>query len=224
MNGSLDERIKEKVNFINSISDLIPGVIVIHRLPEFVLEYMSETGLKLLGTNWEDIAGLSNEEYVRRFFNKHDADNYVPRLRDLLARNNDETISFFQQVRTSPTTEWDWYMSMIKILMRDDNNRPLLSITIAMKIDPKDKFTAKAARLLKENEFLRTHYHEFAKLTNREKEILRHLALGHSTAQIAKQIHLSSATVETHRKNIKRKIDIRSTYSLSLYARAFDLI
>jgi DNA-binding NarL/FixJ family response regulator len=115
-------------------------------------------------------------------------------------------------------------MSMVKVLMRDTDNKPLLSITIAMKIDPQDSFTAKAARLLQENEFLRAHYHEFAKLTTREREILRLLAHGYSTARIAKHTHLATATVETHRKNIKRKIDISSTYNLSLYARAFDLI
>jgi DNA-binding CsgD family transcriptional regulator len=220
----LKERIDLKIKEIAATADEMPGVIIIHQLPEFKLMYMSKRGLELLGRKWEEIKNMSNEEYHETFFNPEDAQEYVPKILGLLERNTDEVISFFQQVRTSKTQQWDWYMSLIRILIRDEAGKPLLTINTAMKIDSQHYFTAKAARLLEENDFLRKHYLEFASLSEREREILKLLALGKSAVEIAEALHISVATAETHRKNVKRKLNTGNSYNLSQYARAFDLI
>lgn len=44
-------------------------------------------------------------------------------------------------------------------------------------------------------------------LTRREKEVLRLMAQGKSTAEIAEELYISPATVSTHRKNIHRKTE-----------------
>lgn len=217
-------RIQEKIEVITPMADQIPGVIAIHELPEFRLRYMSKQGLQLLGKEWSEIKDLSNEEYHERFFNAEDARSYVPKILELLERNTDDTVSYFQQVRTSKDRPWDWYMSMTKILLRDEESKPLLSITCAMQIDPQHYFTAKADRLLKENEFLRKHFDKFSTLTEREREILKLVALGKSATEIGKLLSISPATVETHRKNLKRKLHTTNSFELSEYARIFDLI
>jgi two-component system response regulator NreC len=43
-------------------------------------------------------------------------------------------------------------------------------------------------------------------LTQREREVLRLLALGHTNAQVAERLHLSVRTVETHRANLQGKL------------------
>jgi two-component system NarL family response regulator len=55
-------------------------------------------------------------------------------------------------------------------------------------------------------------------LTNREQTILLQLAQGRSNRQVAEQLDISVRTVETHRKNIKRKLGISSTAGLTRYA------
>ena len=57
-----------------------------------------------------------------------------------------------------------------------------------------------------------------ANLTAREIEILRLVASGHKTRDIADQLHLSPHTVNTHRKNILKKLEIKSAPELVLYA------
>jgi DNA-binding NarL/FixJ family response regulator len=56
------------------------------------------------------------------------------------------------------------------------------------------------------------------KLTEREIEIIRLLAIGQSSADIAATLHLSTHTVNTHRKNILRKLEISSTVELVRFA------
>ena len=55
-------------------------------------------------------------------------------------------------------------------------------------------------------------------LTNREQTILLQLAQGQSNKEVAATLDISVRTVETHRKNIKRKLGIASTAGLTRYA------
>jgi len=61
-------------------------------------------------------------------------------------------------------------------------------------------------------------------LTPREQEILRFLALGHSTQTIADTLHLSPHTVQTHRKSIIRKLTIKSPTQFVVCALEMGLI
>ena len=55
-------------------------------------------------------------------------------------------------------------------------------------------------------------------LTPREKTVLALVSQGQSNKAIANQLHISVRTVETHRQNIKQKLDIHSTAELTKYA------
>jgi len=55
-------------------------------------------------------------------------------------------------------------------------------------------------------------------LTEREQTILLQLAQGKSNKEVAQTLDISVRTVETHRKNIKRKLGISSTAGLTRYA------
>ncbi len=55
-------------------------------------------------------------------------------------------------------------------------------------------------------------------LTGREQTILLELAQGKSNKEVALALDISVRTVETHRKNIKRKLGISSTAGLTRYA------
>lgn len=55
-------------------------------------------------------------------------------------------------------------------------------------------------------------------LTEREREILRRIAEGQSTKEIAFALELSTKTVETHRANLMTKLDIFTVAGLTKYA------
>ena len=55
-------------------------------------------------------------------------------------------------------------------------------------------------------------------LTSREQQILLQLAQGKSNREVGLALDISVRTVETHRKNIKRKLGISSTAGLTRYA------
>ena len=58
----------------------------------------------------------------------------------------------------------------------------------------------------------------FEVLTEREREILQLVAEGHTNIVIAQKLSISLRTVETHRANLTRKLDIHSPADLVRYA------
>lgn len=65
---------------------------------------------------------------------------------------------------------------------------------------------------------------EAINLTNREIEIIQCIAEDLSNKQIAEKLYISERTVETHRKNIFRKVDIHSVVGLIDFAKKRKLI
>ena len=55
-------------------------------------------------------------------------------------------------------------------------------------------------------------------LGSREREILQLLAEGHGSPEIARHLHIATSTVETHRRNIMRKLDAHSIAELTKFA------
>ena len=127
-------------------------------------------------------------------------------------------------MRPSRDHDWNWYLTSAKVFLRDENGKPTHMITTASPVDPKHHITAKVNRLLEENNFLHRNQKIFASLTKREKEILKLMALGDSSVEIAGKLHISEQTAATHRRNIKSKLKAESNYDVVKFAQAFDLI
>jgi DNA-binding NarL/FixJ family response regulator len=64
----------------------------------------------------------------------------------------------------------------------------------------------------------------YGTLTPREQEVMRLLAEGLSPKEIAEKLFISSKTVENHRANIMKKLDLHSTMELVRYAAKVGLI
>lgn len=73
-----------------------------------------------------------------------------------------------------------------------------------------EEYVRKAEALAKED--------SYEELTPREREVLQLIAEGHSNRGIAELLCLSVKTVQSHRANLMRKLDIYTTAELTQYA------
>ena len=64
----------------------------------------------------------------------------------------------------------------------------------------------------------------YGKLSDREKEVLRLVAEGGATKEVAEKLYISPKTVENHRANIMKKLNIRDRTGLTKYALRLGLI
>jgi len=73
-------------------------------------------------------------------------------------------------------------------------------------------FSGEAGEALQE--YQKTSANQLPELSPREKEILGLIAEGYTNPQIAEKIFLSTFTVDSHRKNLLAKLNVKNTASL----------
>ena len=64
----------------------------------------------------------------------------------------------------------------------------------------------------------------FSSLTPRELDVLQLIAKQYNTKEISDQLHISVNTVETHRKNLISKLNVKNVVGLAIYAIKNNLV
>ncbi len=65
---------------------------------------------------------------------------------------------------------------------------------------------------------------KLSQLTKRELEIIQLIALENSSSEIAELLFISVGTVETHRHNIMRKLDVKNVIGMIKFAMKYELV
>lgn len=219
-----DPRLQAKIEAFAPHAEMMPAVVIVQQLEPFTSIFMTSRGLTELGISLEELRQMG-PEYLQRFFNFEDSEDYLEKLKCLLqCRDTEETFTFFQQVKIKGCENWVWHIGSTRIFFKDEQGNPSHIVTTAIPIDNLKHISNKAERLLAEKNFFHKNLPKFLSLGKREREVLRLVALGKSSVEIGEDLCISSMTVNTHRKSIKSKLGISSTYEFTLYAHAYDLI
>ncbi|HET8884929.1 MAG TPA: helix-turn-helix transcriptional regulator [Salinimicrobium sp.] len=220
----MEKKISRKIRDFAQYAELMPGVVIIHDTNTFSTVYMSSNGLEGLGISLSEIQEMG-ADYHNRFFNNEDMSVFIIKLSELLQKGRqEETFTFFQQVKLKDRQDWAWHLCSTRIFHIDEDGNPTHIITIAIPIENMKHISHKAERLLAQNMFFQKNMEKFLSLGKREKEILQLVAMGKTSSEIAKDLNISVETVSTHRKVIKHKLGVSNTYEFIEYAQAFDLI
>lgn len=220
----MDKTFTQKLSDIQSIADYLPSALIIHEVETLQIVYMNSVGLDILGTTLDELQAMGPETYHLKYFNTEDSDEYVPKILHLIKSKTQEQVSYFQQVRVPDNPEWQLFVSNTKVFARNDAGDATYMLTIASRLDPVHHITTKVNRLMNEIAFLRHNNLLFLTLTRREKEILKYIAMGMSSAEISAKLFIAPATAETHRKNIKNKLHLKNNYDAVMFAQAYNLV
>ncbi|GGB05112.1 MULTISPECIES: response regulator transcription factor [Mucilaginibacter] len=220
----MDKTFTQKLSDIQSIADDLPSALIIHEVETLQIVYMNSVGLDILGTTLGELQAMGPETYHLKYFNTEDSDEYVPKILHLIKSKTQEQVSYFQQVRVPDNPEWQLFVSNTKVFARNEAGDATYMLTIASRLDPVHHITTKVNRLMNEIAFLRHNNLLFLTLTRREKEILKYIAMGMSSAEISAKLFIAPATAETHRKNIKNKLHLKNNYDAVMFAQAYNLV
>ncbi len=217
-------QLQKKIEAFAPQAEIMPAVVIIQQLEPFTSIFMTSRGLRELGISLEELRGMG-PEYLGRFFNLEDSEDYLEKLKCLLqCRNTEETFTFFQQVKINSRGGWVWHIGSTRIFYMDREGNPTHIVTTAIPVDQLKHIPNKAERLLAEKNFFHDNLPKYLSLGKREREVLKLVAIGKSSVQIGDELCISAMTVNSHRKSIKQKLGISSTYEFTLYAHAYDLI
>lgn len=219
---SNEEKLEAKIAAFAPFAEIMPAVVIVQQIDPFTSVYMTSCGLRQLGITLKELREMG-PDYLQRFFNLEDSEDYLEKLKNLLKKNDlEETYTFFQEVKIEGT--WVWHIGSTRIFFQDEQGKPTHIVTTAIPVNELKHISKKAERLLAERDFFHDNLPKFLSLRKREREILRLVAQGESTPAIACRLCISEHTVKTHRKVIKQKLSISSSYEFTLYAHAFDLL
>jgi DNA-binding NarL/FixJ family response regulator len=191
--------------------------LVLNQLPDFQIAGHTSTGADLfdnlkkadphiliLDLNLPDIDGLTLLEKIRSV-NKEI-------LVIVLTMYNDEQL--VERARRMGANAY-----LLKNVSNDELKKVLTTANQqSFYISESLKYNAEKSKIF------RDQFVNKMKLTEREIEIIRFLARGNSSADIASALHLSTHTINTHRKNILRKLEMNSTIELVHFAHDNNLL
>lgn len=216
-----------KVN-IEELGDQIPAAIMMHKLQGDIpvgVSYMSPFGCNLLGTSAEEINELGFA-YYEKYFIKEEVQSSVAGLKNYLkAGDPHQQYSFFQQVKLRDSQSYKWFFTVCKLVQPSASANSFNQLMIiSTQVEGEGHMIDKVNKVLDDYDFVKQNYRKYASLTKREKEIIRFIANGCSSKEIADHIYISVHTVNTHRKNILNKLESRTFAAFLKFAIAFDLI
>ena len=215
----IDKLISQGVFEMEEIGEYIPSFFHLNNEHDLSIEYMNQPGCDWLELTSGEINAMGYE-FLEKYLHQDTLKYVAPAVLNFY-KNGDRSKVYcdFQQVLDLRNRQYKLLFTVTKIF----NKRPGL-LTISLPVDSSIPMIKKLERMLGEQAFARKHFKQFAALTKREVQILVLLATGHSNPQIADQLFVSRHTVEQHRKNINRKLEIKHFSDVMKYAQAFDLI
>ncbi|MCA0133139.1 LuxR C-terminal-related transcriptional regulator [Winogradskyella alexanderae] len=192
-------------------------------------EYVSKNYKSCVGLNSEDL----KEKGMRYFWSRihpDDLENWLKALNELM----EFTMGNITETdRQKANYTWNYrfknandvYVNIVQNttpLAFDSNNKPIIGLAHYTVLDSNLKLDISAsAKLLNDkNEYETIFFNSYSQkllnggISNRERDIIRLLIQNFSSKEISERLNISSHTVDTHRRNILKKLNISSTGEL----------
>ena len=219
----IEKRIGNDVSSIKILSKELSqddrSVIGLSNLQQFTPVFLSESIFRMIDVIPEDYF-KDPHYYISQYLFPGDFEKAANLVRNRLERpTSDLPVSFIQRMKVFNQQDHEGIYTITKKLTQ--SNRLL---NIGIRINSITQVTMKMIRAIEQADYMKQNYQRFAQLTTREREIITLLALGYQNNEIGEQLFISKATVEQHRKNLKRKLEIKRFVDLIRFAQAFDLI
>lgn len=214
---NLEKDITQEKYSLEEIGEILPGMLHLNRTEDLVLSYFNTWALDRFEKSVEEILeeGL---EFMISCYEPNTAQFFSNSL-FAFVENDDASSShgLFQKLRFNPKRNFEWVYTSSKLF--NDGKFVFSYSSLMGDIYTNNKFLL---RQLEDNLFLRKNFRRFQSLTKREKEILHLVARGLTSNQIAEMLFLSKATVSTHRKKIKHKLELRNINDWIRYSNTFN--
>lgn len=180
---------------------------------------MNNTGCKWFGISNDEINKMGRA-FTEKYFHPDTLNYEFPKIISFYKNDNKEKqFISLQKIKNPETDEYNVCLALIKYR---NNKNDFLGFTSP--VSTNTTFQTKIKRIFEEQIFKEKNKEIFSRLTVREKQILTQLAQGFNNPQIAENLFISRCTVEQHRKNINRKLRIKSFRDIFNFAQAFNLI
>jgi DNA-binding CsgD family transcriptional regulator len=211
--------IKNPSQAIEIIGEYLPGFLQISQVADKSLQYLNQQGANYFHLEPEEVKAMQGD-FVGKYVHPDTIQSVFPRIMTFAERDDHLAIhTEFQKVTARGNDDYNYLLTSVKPIIKGES-----LVLFSVPVVSLGSVSKKIIQFLEEDAFVRRHFQAFNRLGKREKELMRLIALGKSNRDIGEMMFISELTVKTHRKNIKRKLNIKTTAELVQMAYRFDLI
>ncbi|MBE5318741.1 hypothetical protein IM793_06225 [Pedobacter sp. MR2016-19] len=206
-----------------NIGELLPASMIVQDVGLNYNLFMNKVGCDYLGKDSDALREMG-PEYFLRFFPLEEMLNLK---RNLVAfgQQNDFSLShsFFQRVRADFNADYNWYLTSSRLTPETISSAATL-IHVSVPLSGIDGLSLAMRNVLGMEAQYAKDFQKFSSLTRREKELIVLMVNGKSSLEIAYLLHRSIHTINSHRKNIFKKLSFSSLAQLTRFAICYHLV
>lgn len=217
----LSDKLKKDIE--GNISSLIPGFFHINDIESGAIKYMEKQGVSKFDITINEIKELGTA-FLDHYIHKDDIENIKVLIDDFISKeeftNPLNCLSYIQRMRyTKSSTDYELILTTAKV-----NVATAELFCISTPFHVFKELSQKVTKSYEEHEYVKSMLKASKTLTKREKTIIPMMSEGLRTKEIADLLFLSPFTVENHKKNIKRKLSVKTPQQLLKFASTFGLL
>lgn len=173
------------------------------------------------GKELNDLLKKIEPEYLLLDLNLHDVDGFTL-LENLRKENQKIIVLIFTMYHDEFLIERARKLGANGYLLKQASYEELEE---ALALSTQEFYMTRSLRAeVEKKKIFRDSFVNKMKLTRRELELIPYLVQGKTSAMLGEELNLSPLTIETHRKNIFRKLQINTTIELLNFAHANNLL
>jgi len=224
--------IKEHIQKIIELDKVLPyssTFFCMTNTQDLTFEYISKNFKACLGLDPTELK-TNGMRYFWSRIHPDDIEGWLSALNQLMEFTLSE-ISLDKRERANYTWNFRFknadgiYVNIVQNttpLAFDIEGKPIIGLAHYTVLHPsvKMEITASAKILNSQNEYETVYFNNYSQkliskgVSNRERDVIRLLVLDFSSKEISEKLNISSHTVDTHRRNILKKLNISSTGEL----------
>ncbi len=204
---------------LDEISNLLQGFIYVFDISSYKVVYINQLAEKLTGLPKESLSKMGVQ--WPNYFMHPDDHQLASDIIQYFKTNPTSSYTTFYRIKDE-CEGWRWVYGVFSQM--PESNKPSSNFVLCIGFDvsklnpPHQTFD----KYLKETDFFKENCRKFNALTKREKEVLKLLYEQRTNQEIAIEMSISKQTVQTHRKNINKKLEVSNSFGLAQYVRFFE--
>lgn len=204
---------KEQIQFYKSFFASMECVLFIYDVASNNLLWINDYHKKVIGEKLS--LGEIQPETIKKYFHQDDIELY-DEVKSYFEKKKRGSYSCFHKI-VSSDGESKWVYTNLKIFRKTSDNKTIELLGFSVDFSNDLNNNKHTNKVLKEK-LKKANVKVIDIISKRELEVIKFFANGYKTKEIAEELDISFHTVNNHRKNILKKLDLRNIAAMVNFA------
>ncbi len=205
--------LKEKISFYEKIFSTVGAIILIMNFDNYELLYINNADERILGYKY------NKKDYsAQKLIDAHHPEdqNLLAEMKEFFKVNRNNTFSAIYSIKDSDG-KYRWVMNTSRLFNKNHNNPEMNVISVIQDLTGNLSYDKNLKNISKEK-FRKINAQQVGLISQRERQIVKLFANGFKSKEIAEKLDISFHTVNNHRKNILKKLNLKNLAALVNFA------